>query len=168
MSKYVSLFIAKFDIMTFPQNSTRLNLLKRTVCFIIASMFTVTTYSQQDIKSEEWLAIITNKHDIKYDSYTLHGEHFIIGEKRNDGELETFKAAIVITKGLGGYWIFRSERVSYDPNTTELTIDDCTMEKFKQDSNSFEPEISEKHINVSVNLTEQTSTMFYANQNHNK
>ena len=167
MSKYMSLFIVKVNIMTFPQNSTRLNLLKRTVCFIIASMFTVTAYSQQNIKSEEWLTIITNKHDIKYDSYTLHGEHFIIGEKRNDGELEIFKAAIVITKGLGGYWIFKSERVFYDPNTTELTIDDCTMEKFKQDSNSFEPEISEKHINVSVNLTEKTSTMFYANQSHN-
>ena len=65
----------------------------------------------------------------------------------------------VITKGLGGYWIFKSERVSYDPNTTELKLDDCTMEKFLNDSNSFEPEISRKHIDVSVNLTEYTSTM---------
>jgi len=145
--------------MTFPQNSTRLKLMKRTLCLLIVSLFTVTTYSQQDTTSEEWWAVITNKHDIKYDSYTLHGEYFIIGEKRDDGEIETFKAAIVIFKGSGGYWIFKSERVSYDPNTTELIIDDCTMEKFLNDSISFDPEISEKHINVSVNLTEYTSTM---------
>jgi hypothetical protein len=154
--------------MTSPQNSASLNLMKRTIYFLIASMFTVTTYSQQDIQSEEWWAVIINKHDIKYDSYTLHGEYFIIGEKRNDGEIETFKAAIVISKGSGGYWIFKSESVSYDPNTTELKIDDCTMEKFGNDPNSFDPEISEKHINVSVNLTEYTSTMSYAKQKHNE
>jgi hypothetical protein len=147
------------NTMNFPQSSTRLKLMKRTLCFLIVSLFTVISYSQQDTTSEEWWEVITNKHDIHYDSYTLHGEYFIIGEKRSDGEIETFKAATVISKGSGGYWIFKSERVSYDPNTTELKIDDCTMEKFLNDSNSFEPEISEKHINVSVNLTEYTSTM---------
>lgn len=133
--------------------------MKRTVYFLIVSMFTVTTYSQQDTTSEEWWEVITNKHDIEYDSYTLHGEHFIIGVKGNEGEVETFKAAIVITKGLGGYWIFKSERVSYDPNTTELKIDDCMMEKFSNDSNSLNPEISRKNIDLSVNLTEKTSSM---------
>jgi len=143
--------------MTLSQNSIRLNLIKRLVFFV--SLVSITSYAQVDSKSEEWWTPITKKHDIKYESYTLLGDCFIIGEKKVDREMETFKDVIVISKGQEDYWIFKSETASYDPNTTTLKIYDCTMEKFKTNSNSLEPEKSYKHINYSTNFEKNVSTM---------
>ena len=152
--------------MTLSQNSIRFNRNKRTVCFLIVSLVTVAAYSQQDATSEEWLTAITNKHDIAYDSFTRYGNFIIIGKKGNDGELETYKAATVFEKGPEGYWIIKSERVSYDPSSTTLEINDCMLEKFLNNSNSLDPEESLKHINITINITEKTSTMLPAKLKH--
>ena len=154
--------------MTLPQNLTRLNYYMRILCFLTVSLLSVTTYSQQDSKLEEWLLAITNKHDIKYDSFSRYGDFYVFGEKGNEGELETYKAATVIEKGPEGYWIVKSEKVSYDPNTTILDINDCMLEKFINDSKSLEPVESYKHINFTVNTTERTSTMLPAKQDNTK
>lgn len=152
--------------MTFTQNSTRLNSKKRILYILIASLVTVTTYSQRDTESDEWLRSITNKHNITYDSFTRLGSFYIIGEKENDGELETYKAATVFEKGPEGYWIIKSERVLYDPITTILEINDCMLEKFTNNSDSLDPEESLKHIKVTINITEKTSTMLRVKQKH--
>jgi len=147
------------ETMTLAQKSIRLNLIKRLVYLFVVSLVSITTYAQVDSKSEDWWTTITKKHDIKFDSYTLRGDYFIIGEKKFDREMETFKDVIVISKGQEDYWIFKSETASYDPNTTTLKIYDCTMEKFKTNSNSLEPEKSYKHINYSDNFEKKVSTM---------
>ena len=145
--------------MTLFQNSIRIDLIKRFVYLFVVTLVPITTYAQTDLKSEDWWTVITKKHDIKYDSYALHGDCFLIGEKRVDGEIETYKNVIVISKGKEDYWIFKSKTASYDPNTTTLEIYDCTMAKFKKDSNSLEPEKLYKHINYSTNFEKNVSTM---------
>lgn len=147
------------ETMTLSQNSIGLNLIKRLVFLFVVSLVSMNTYAQVDSKSEDWWTTISKKHDLKYDSYTLHGDCFIIGEKKVDREMETFKDVIVISKGQEDYWIFKSETASYDPNTTTLKINDCTMENFKVTSNSLEPEKSYKHINYSTNFKKKIATM---------
>lgn len=142
-----------------PTNSIRFNLSKRYIYLFIACFIALTSYSQVDNKSEDWWTTITNKHEIKYDSYTLHGDCFIIGEKTVDGEIENFKDVTVISKGSENYWIYKSKTASYDPKTTTLKINNCTMEKFTKDSKSLEPEKSYKHINYSINFEKNIATM---------
>lgn len=145
--------------MTLPKNPIGFILSKRCVYLVVALYFTLTAFSQEDNKTEDWWTSITKKHEIKYDSYTLHGDCFIIGEKTFDGEIENFKEVTVISKGSENYWIFKSKTASYDPNTTTLKINDCTMEQFKKDSKSLEPEKSYKQINYSVNFQKNIATM---------
>ncbi len=154
--------------MTLPRNSTRFIRSKRILCFLTVSLLTVTTYSQQDSKLEELLLAITNKHDITYDSFSRYGDFYVFGEKGNEGELETYKAVTVIGLGSEDYWIIKSEKVSYDPNTTVLDINDCMLEKFINDSKSLDPVESYKHINFTVNTTERTSTMIPVKQDQTK
>jgi len=136
----------------------------RILCFLTVSLLTVTTYCQQDSKSEEWLLAITNKHDITNDSFTRYGDFYVIGEKGNDGDLVTYKAATVIEWGSEGYYILKSEKVSYDPKSTILDINDCIIEKFINNSKSIDPVESRKHIRFTVNTTERTSTMLPVKQ----
>jgi len=145
--------------MTLPKKSFGLNLGKRFVYLFFALCFTLTAFSQENNITEEWWSPITQKHDIKYDSYTLHGDCFIIGEKSVDGEIENFKDVTVISKGSENYWIYKSKTASYDPKTTTLKINNCTMEKFQKDSKSLEPEKSYKHINYSINFEKNIATM---------
>ena len=145
--------------MTLSQNSIRLNLIKRLVYLFVVLLVSISTYAQVDSKSEDWWTTITKKHDIKFDSYTLHRDCFIIGEKKINGEMETFKDVIVISNGQEDYFIFKSKTACYDPKTTTLKIYDCTMEEFKKNSNSLEPEKSYKHINYSANFEKNVSTM---------
>jgi len=133
--------------------------MKRLVYLFVVSLVAITTNAQVDSKSKDWWTPITKKHDIKYDSYTLHKDCFIIGEKTVEGQLETFKDVTVISKGQGDYWIFKSKNATYDPTTTTLKIIDCTMEKFKTNSNSLEPGKSYKHINYTANLEKNEATM---------
>jgi len=154
--------------MYLPRSSTRDYQRMSILFLLLVSLVAVPIHSQQDTKSEEWLTVISNKHGITYDSFTQCGDFFIIGEKGNVGELETYNAATVIEKGSEGYWILKSERVSFDPNSTTLKICDCIMEKFKNNSKSLDPLERHKHINVTINITERTSTMLPANQGHTK
>ena len=145
--------------MTLPKSSFGFDRSKRSIYLFVALCFSLTAFSQDDNKTEEWWAPITRKHDLKYGSYTLHGDCFIMGEKSVDGEIENFKDVTVISKGAENYWIYKSKTASYDPQTTTFKINNCTMEKFKKDSKSLKPEKSYKHINYSINFEKNRATM---------
>lgn len=132
---------------------------KRCVYLVVALLFTLTTFAQEKNKKGDWWTSITKKHGIKYDSYTLHGDCFIVGEITLDGEIENFRDVTVISKGAEDYWIFKSKSASYDRKTTTLSINDCTMEQFYKDPESLEPEKSYKHINYSINIDRKIATM---------
>jgi len=142
----------------------RTNCRLETICFLFASFFTFNAYSQQTTIAEDWLSEITKKHDIVYDSYSQYGNWFIIGEKKREGELDTYKTAIVISQDPKGYWIFKSDRVIYNPSSTILDIYDCMLEKFAADSSSIKPMLSKTHIDFSINFTQKTSSMLPAKQ----
>jgi hypothetical protein len=150
--------------MTLPKNLFGFNLSKRCICLFIALCFALTAYSQEVSKTEEWWVPITQKHDIKYDSYTLLGEFFIIGEKSVDGEIEIFKNVTLIGEAPEYYYIFRAKTASYDPLTTTLEINNCTREKFKKDSKSLEPVESWEHIDYSANFETYVHTMTVVRQ----
>jgi len=145
--------------MTLPNNSIGFSFSKRYVCLLIASIFTLTSYSQENNKSEDFWTTIAKKHNIKFDTYVLHENCFIIGDKEIVDEIETFKNVTVISNGSEDYWIYKGKAASYDPKTTTLKINDCTMEKFKKDSESIDPETSYKHINYSINFEKNIATM---------
>lgn len=149
----------KTKAMTLPGNSIRSNFLNRFGYLLLTLLITTITYSQEDIKSKEWWTSITKKHNITYNTYSLYGNCFIIGEKGFEGEIETYKNVIVISKGSEEYWIFKSLTASYDPKTTTLMINDCTMDKFKIDPESITPEESYEHINYSINFEKNIATM---------
>jgi len=145
--------------MTLPKNSFGFHFSTRYIYLLIASIISLTTYSQENSNSEDFWTAIAKKHDLKYDTYTLHENCFIIGEKKVEGDIETFKNVIVISNGSEDYWIYKSETASYDSKTTILKISDCTMEKFKKDLKSLDPEKSYRHINYSINFEKNIATM---------
>lgn len=145
--------------MTFPAKSIRFHLTKRFVFLWVAFFSALASYSQVSNPSEDWWTTLANKHGIKYDSYTLHGAYCVLGAKTVEGETENFKDVTIISKGTGNYWIYQSKTASYDPKTTILKMDNCTMEQFKMDAKSLEPVKSYKHIHYTVNLEKETATM---------
>ena len=145
--------------MTLPKNSIGFSFLERYVYLLIASIFTLTCYSQENNKSGDFWTTITKKHNIKFDTYTLHENCIIFGDKEIVDDIETFKNVIVISNGSEDYWIYKSKTASYDPKITTLKINDCTMEKFKKDSKLLDPEKSYKHINYSINFEKNIATM---------
>ena len=130
------------------------NLSKVCICLFIASCFALTAYSQEGSKTEEWWVPITQKHDIKYDSYTLRGDCFIIGEKSVDGEIENFKNVTIIAEDpeTNNYLIWKSMTASYDHQTSILKINNCTLETFQKGSMSLEPVKSYKDIDFISNF----------------
>ena len=115
------------NIKTFASNYSGLNRKLRTVFVLLGVMLAVAAFSQI---SEEWLLAITTKNEITYESYSQYGDFHVFGEKGYEGNIETYKAATVIEWDPEGYWIIKSEKVSYDPNLTILDINDCIIEKF--------------------------------------
>lgn len=121
--------------------------------------------SQVNNQSGDFWKSITKKHHIKYDAYTIHNNYFIVGTKEIIDNREIFKNVIVISNGSESYWIFKSKTASYDPQTTILEINDCTMEKFKKAPKLVKPENSYKHINYSVNFEKNIASMSDVGQN---
>jgi hypothetical protein len=142
---------------TFQNDSKSLESVKSYKDIDFISNFETNVHTMVD--KTEWWVPITQKHDIKYDSYTLRKRHFIIGEKSVDGEIENFKNITVISKGSEYYWICKSKTASYNPQTATLKINNCTLEGFRNDSKSLEPEKSHEHIDLSINFEKNSSTM---------
>jgi len=122
------------------QNSIRTNFSKRFLYLLVVSFISMYSYAQQNSEMEKWLTTITKKHEIKCDSFTVIDNYFIIGDKMIKGELETFKNVTILTKEKDYYFIYRSENASYDPKNKILKMDDCSMERYKNDSDSLIPE----------------------------
>jgi len=154
--------------MSHQNKTSKLNLFLRFIFPIIALSFALTSHAQTVKNSEDWWTPIIKKHNIKFDSYTLHGDHFIIGDKINVGDMEIFKNVTVIPKSSDGYWIVKSETASYDSKTTILKINDCTMEKFIEDSNSLVPIESYDHTDLIINIENNSAEGSYFVPDDNK
>ena len=128
---------------------------------LIALSFTLTSHTQTVNNTEDWWTSIIKKHNIRFNSYTLHGDHFIIGEKTNIGDIEVFKNVTVIPKSIDGYWIIKSDSASYDSNTTILKINDCTMKKYIKDEKSVEPIESYYHTDLIINIEKNSAEGSY-------
>ena len=145
--------------MTLPKNSIGHFCSKRYLYLLIVSVITLTSYSQENNKLEDFWTSIAQKHNIKFENYTLHENYFIIGDKEIIDNIENFKNVIVISNSSENYWIYKSETASYDIVSKTLKINDCTMKNFKKDSESIIPEKSYKHINYSINFEKNIATM---------
>ena len=138
--------------MTLLKNIFEIKIAKHLVSFLIVLCFTLPAFAQENGKVDAKWMLITQKHDIKSDSYTLHGDYFIIGKKSVDGKIENFKDVTVISIDSENYWIYLSETASYNSETKTLKINDCKMDKYQKNSKSLDPLQTFKHINYSVNL----------------
>ncbi|HEY4787826.1 MAG TPA: nuclear transport factor 2 family protein [Bacteroidales bacterium] len=124
-------------------------------CFAVlfVLLFTVTgLHAQQEQMSEDWLKKVLTKHDLPFDSYTVHYYCFIMGKKSFAGDIETYKDAIVVSKGKDDYTIYTADSASYDPATTTLKINDCMEERYKNDSELIVPLRSDNHVYITYNF----------------
>ena len=149
-------------------NKTRQDLIKRFALQLIFFGYALISNSQQVNKPDDWWTAVIKKHNIKFDSYTLHGNYFIIGEKTNEGDIEIFKNVIVIPKSSEGYWIIKSNQATYDSTTTILKINDCTMESFSNDPKSLNPIESYDHTDFIINIEKNNTTGSYVGKNNGK
>ena len=114
-----------------------------------ASTPKVNTLNQQDTDFENWWISIAKKHDINYDSFTVHEPFVIFGKKTIENNIESFNDVIAIGKGVGYkkgeniYCIIKSDKatVGYDSKykNTQININNCVIQQFDGNSNSIDP-----------------------------
>jgi hypothetical protein len=127
---------------------------------LLISVLLITPINAKPVSdSADWWKPITKKHNITFDSYTIHYDCLIIGDKIINDSIESFTNAIIISNGNLDYWIYKSKSASYDLRSKTLKIYNCTIEKFNKNSVKLEPLTSEKHINYSIDFEKNIATM---------
>ena len=117
---------------------------------------------QQDNNSDDWWKPIVKKHEINYESYTVHKYYVVLGKKTINGDIESFSDVVAISKSkeiIDGYIMYKTKTASFDNKKNELTINDCSMDVFGWNSKITEPVKSYKHIIIIADFTKNTTLM---------
>jgi bla regulator protein blaR1 len=123
------------------------------------SSLTSNPLNQQGKASDDWWKPIVKKHGIKFESYTIHENFLIIGEKTLTDNLETYKNSIAIQNANKSYWIFKFKSATYNNLSKQLNIYGCAMEKFNMNPESKEPLSSYKNITYKINFITKREMM---------
>jgi hypothetical protein len=127
--------------------------------FLLFICGTSLSYCQSNQANEDWWKPIVKKHNINYESYTVHGQFVIFGKKVTTNDLESFSDVTLISNGKNNYTIYTSKEALYDMKSTVLRIYDCTMKVYDWNSISIEPSNTYNHISFRVNFTKGFSHM---------
>jgi hypothetical protein len=96
--------------------------------------------TQQDNISDQWWKPIVSKHGINYESFTIHQQFVIFGNKTINDDIESFTDVVAISnRGDSTYCIYKSKTASYDIKNKVLDINNCTMDIFNWNSKPTEP-----------------------------
>jgi beta-lactamase regulating signal transducer with metallopeptidase domain len=123
---------------------------------------------QQGNISDQWWSPIVSKHGIKNDSYTVHDQFVIFGNKTTTGDIESYTDVVAISnRNDSTYCIYKSNIASYDNKNKMLNINDCTMNIFELYSNDTEPVKSYTNINFRVDFNKSIYLMANSGKSSN-